>query len=58
MKIEELKSKCMSGSKMILTEEDVLDAFVFLYTGGSIDDYPNKDELKRVKNNFKRLVDY
>ena len=46
----------MSGSKMILTEGDVLDAYVFLSTGGSIDDYPNKEELQIVKNNFKRLA--
>ena len=56
MSLEELKSKCMSGSKMILTEGDVLDAYVFLSTGGTIDDYPNKEELQRVKNNFNRLA--
>lgn len=28
----------------------------FLSTGGTIDDYPNKEELQRVKSYFKRLA--
>ncbi len=56
MDIEELKKKCMSESKMVLTEETVLDVFVFLSTGGSIDDFPNKDALEKVKNNFRKLA--
>lgn len=58
MSIEELKKTCMSESKMVLTEETVLDAFAYLYTGGSIDDYPNKEELTRVKDNFRKLAGY
>ena len=56
MDIEELKKRCISESKMVLTEETVLDAFVYLYTGGSIDDYPNKEALEKVKDNFRKLA--
>ena len=57
MNFEELKTRCTLGSKVVLTEESVLDAFVFLYTGGNIEDYPNEEDLQRVKKNFKRLTE-
>ena len=55
MKFEELK-KWMSESKMVLTEENVLDIYVYLTSGGTVEDYPNKDKLQIVKDRFKKLI--
>jgi len=55
MNIEELK-KCLLDSKMALTEGNVLDVYAYLSTGGSLDSYPNKEELDAVKKRFKELI--
>lgn len=48
--------KSLLESKMVLTEENILDIYVYLTSGGTIDDYPNKEKLKIVKDRFKELI--
>ena len=55
MNVEELK-KCLLKSKMVLTEGNVLDVYVYLRTGGSLDSYHDKEKLDAVKKRFKELI--
>lgn len=46
----------LAKSKNMLTEENVLPIYVYLVGGGTVGDYPNKEEFDAVKRRFKELI--
>ncbi len=56
METKELIRKMLAESRNMLTEENILPVFAYLYSGGSLEDYPNKNELEVIKKRFKELI--
>lgn len=56
METKELIRKMLAESRNMLTEENIMAIYAYLYSGGSLESYPNKEELEVVKKRFKELI--
>ena len=56
METKELIKKMLTESRNMLTEENILPIFAYLYSGGTLEDYPDKNELEVIKIRFKGLI--
>lgn len=56
METKELIKKMLAESRNMLTEENILSIFAYLYNGGSLENYPNKEELEVIMKRFKELI--
>lgn len=56
METKELIKKMLTESRNMLTEENILPIFAYLYSGGTLEDYPDKNELEVIKIRFKELI--